>query len=101
MLRFFKPDRGRGIHQRGYFSYITEAVVHIHNVLLNYPDQKLKIYYDLSNINGYGSQNIYDTCFIQDVNDYTLNIDKYSNIELVNYISPINAYESNTFTDEN
>ena len=101
MLRFFKPDRGRGIHQRGYFSYITEAVVHIHNVLLNYPDQKLKIYYDLSNIHGYGSQNIYDTCFIQDVNDYTLNIDKYSNIELVNYISPINAYESNTFTEEN
>ena len=45
MLRFFKPDRGRGIHQRGYFSYITEAVGNIQNVLLSYPDQELKIYY--------------------------------------------------------
>jgi hypothetical protein len=42
MLKYFKPTRGNGIHQRGYFSYITEAVVHIHNVLLNYPDKKLK-----------------------------------------------------------
>jgi hypothetical protein len=101
MLRFFKPDRGRGIHQRGYFSYITEAVVHIHNVLLNYPNEKLKIYYDLSNIEGYGNQNIYETCFVQDENDYLNNINEYSNIELVNYITPINAYESNTLTEEN
>lgn len=101
MLRFFKSDRGHGIHQRGFFSYITEAVVHIHNVLLNYPDEKLKIYYDLSNIVGYGSENIYDVCFIQDKDDYLNNINDYSNIELVNYISPINAYENTTLTEEN
>jgi hypothetical protein len=101
MLKFFKPARGNGVHQRGYFSYITEAVVHIHNVLLNYPDEKLKIYYDLSDIVGYGSQNIYDVCFVQDKNDYLTNINDYSDIELVNYISPLNAYESETFTPEN
>ena len=43
MLKFFKPPRDNGVHQRGYFSYITEAVVHIHNVLLNHPNEKLKI----------------------------------------------------------
>lgn len=101
MLKFFKPVRGNGIHQRGYFSYITEAVVHIHNALLNYPDEKLKIYYDLSNIIGYGSQNIYDVCFIQDKNDYLTNIDNYSNIELVSSISTLDAYENSTFTPEN
>lgn len=101
MLKYFKPARGNGVHQRGYFSYITEAVVHIHNVLLNYPDEKLKIYYDLSNIVGYGSQNIYDVCFIQDNEDYLNNINEYSNIELVNYISPLNAYEHQTFTPKN
>ena len=89
MLKLFKPARGNGIHQRGYFSYITESVVHIHNVLLNYPNEKLKIYYDLSNIQGYGNQNIYETCFVQDENDYLNNINEYSNIELVNYISKL------------
>lgn len=101
MLKFFKPARDNGIHLRGYFSYITEAVVHIHNVLLNYPDEKLKIYYDLYNIVGYGKQNIYDTCFVQDREDFVKNINEYSNIELVNYMSPLNAYESETFTEKN
>lgn len=101
MMKFFKPSRGNGIYQRGYFSYITEAVVHIHNVLLNYPNEKLKVYYDLSNIVGYGSENIYDVCFVQDKNDYLNNTKDYSNIELVNYVSPLNAYDSNTFTPEN
>ena len=101
MLKFFKPPRDSGTHQRGYFSYITEAVVHIHNVLLNHPNEKLKIYYDLSNIQGYGNQNIYEACFIQDENDYLTNINEYSNIELVNYISKLNAYESETLTEEN
>ena len=83
MLKFFKPVRGH----RGYFSYITEGVVHIHNVLLNHPNEKVKVYYDLTNIDGYGSQNIYDACFVQDKEDYLLNTHEYSNIELVNYIS--------------
>lgn len=100
MLKFFKPARGNGVHQRGYFSYITESVVHIHNVLLNYPNEELKIYHNLSNIVGYGSQNIYDTCFVQDKDDYLSNINEYSNIELVKYITPLNAYESSTFSEE-
>ena len=47
MLKFFKPARGNGVHQRGYFSYITESVVHIHNVLLNHPNEEFKVYFDL------------------------------------------------------
>jgi hypothetical protein len=97
MLKFFKPVRGH----RGYFSYITEGVVHIHNVLLNHPNEKVKVYYDLTNIGGYGSQNIYDACFVQDKEDYLLNTHEYSNIELVNYITPLNAYDRTTFTEEN
>lgn len=38
MLKFFKPVRGH----RGYFSYITEGVIHIHNVLLNRLNKKVK-----------------------------------------------------------
>ena len=97
MLKFYKPVRGH----RGYFSYIIESIINIHHVLLNNPDEKFKLYYDLSNINGYGSQNIYDACFIQDKDDYILNINEYSNIELVKYISNLNAYDKNTFTKEN
>ena len=96
MLKFFKPIRG----QRGYFSYITEGVIHIHNILLHYPSEKLKIYFDLSNIDGYGSQNIYDACFIQDTEDYLLNNHEYSNIELVNLITPLEAYNRTTFAEE-
>jgi hypothetical protein len=101
MLKFFKPARGNGIFERGYFSYITEAVVHIHNVLLTHPNKELKVYYDLSNIVGYGHQNIYDVCFIQDKNDYVSNISEYSNIELVSSLSSLNAYEKETLTKEN
>jgi hypothetical protein len=101
MLKFFKPARGNGIHQRGYFSYITEAVVHIHNLILNFPNENFKIYYDLSNIVGYGNNNIYDICFVQDKNDYFENINDYSNIESLNGLSKINAYDRETFTEEN
>jgi hypothetical protein len=90
MLKFFKPIRGH----RGYFSYMTESVVNMLNVLLIYPNEEFKVYHDLSNIDGYGSHNIYDVCFIQDKNDYFLNKNEYSNIELVNNIAqaPRNTY---------
>ena len=98
MLKFFKPTRGQS---RGYFSYITESIINIHNVLLNYPNEQFKVYYDLSNIAGYGSQNIYDACFIQDKTDYTLNSCEYTNIEEVNHIATLRAYDSKTFNEEN
>jgi hypothetical protein len=98
MLKFFKPIRGHG---RGYFSYITESIINIHNVLLNYPNEKFTVYHDLSNITGYGTQNIYDVCFIQDKIDYSLNFDEYTNIEDVNHIATLRAYDSETFNEEN
>ena len=96
MLKFFKPIRGH----RGYFSYMSESVVNILNVLLSHPNEEFKIYHDLSNIDGYGSHNIYDVCFIQDKNDYYLNKNEYSNIELVNNIALLNPYDKDTFTKE-
>lgn len=101
MLKFYKPARGNGIHQRGYFSYITEAVIHLHNAQLNYPNEKFKVYYDLLGIIGYGSHNIYDVCFVQDRDDYIKNLNEYSNIEEVNYISKLNPYDNHTFTNPN
>lgn len=100
MIKFYKPARGSKTHQRGFFSYITESVVHIHNVLLQNQFDELKIYHDLCEIFGYGSNNIYDICFIQDKEDYLSNKDEYSNIEDFNYISKLNAYNSETFTKE-
>jgi hypothetical protein len=97
MLKFFKPVRGH----RGYFSYITESIWDMQNVQLNHPNENFKLYYDLTNINGYGSKNIYDACFIQDENDYLENINEYTNIELVPPLSSLRSYESNTFTEEN
>jgi hypothetical protein len=100
MIKFYKPARGNGIHQRGYFSYITESVINIHNFLLNYPNERIKVYHDLSNIYGYGSQNIFDVCFIQDTEDYIKNNNEYSNIELVKTLTSLDAYNSSTFTIE-
>lgn len=100
MIKFFKPARGNGVHQRGYFSYITESVINIHNALLNYPNEKIKVYHDLSNIFGYGSQNIFDVCFIQDSHDYVNNSNEYFNIESVKSVTHLDAYNSSTFTTE-
>ena len=37
---------------------------------------------------------------VQDKEDYLLNTHEYSNIELVNYITPLDAYNRTTFTEE-
>ena len=100
MLRFTKPARGKDIHQRGYFSYITEGIIHIYNAKLNYPNEDLKIYFDLFDIQGYGKGNIYDVCFIQDDEDYKSNFTLYSNIESLSSMTRFDAYDETTFTKE-
>lgn len=101
MLKFFKPARGKDIHQRGYFSYISEAVVHIQNVLITYPNQDVKIYFDLEDIYGYGKKNIYDYCFIQDIDDWTRDKKTYTDIESVPLITNLNPYDKSSFNQEN
>jgi hypothetical protein len=97
MLKFFKPARGKDIHQRGYFSYITESVLNLHNVLLNYPKEEIKIYYNLVDIPGYGNGNVYDVCFEQDIEDFLENKEEYVNIESVNYITSLEIYNQQTY----
>lgn len=101
MMKFYKPARDSRTHQRGFFSYISESVVHIHNVLLQHPSEELKIYHDLCDIFGYGSKNIYNICFVQDEEDYITNTKDYSNIESFNYVTTLNAYESESLNKEN
>lgn len=101
MLRFFKPARGKEIHQRGYFSYITEAVVHIQNLYLTFPNETFKIYYDLEDIYGYGKGNIYDICFIQDKQDWIEHRKSYVDIESLSLKTSLDPYNSKTFSKEN
>ena len=100
MIRFIKPARGKNIHQRGYFSFITEGVIHIYNAMLNYPTEEFKVYFDLFDINGYGSMNIYDVCFIQDIEDYNINFLQYKNIENLPLQISLDPYDETTFTKE-
>jgi len=100
MLRFTKPARGKEIHQRGYFSYITEGIIHIYNAQLNHPNENFKIYFDLFDIYGYGKGNIFDVCFIQDTEDYKSNFESYSNIEWLDTKTHFDPYNESTFTKE-
>lgn len=93
-MRYYKPARSKEIG-RGYFSYLTEAVgnlVTFYNE--NGYDSDLKLYFDLWDIPGYGTGNMFDVAFeLQDHDDYKLNI--YHNIE--DYQSCIHQY--NTYFD--
>ncbi len=100
MLRFTKPARGKDIHQRGYFSYITEGVIHIYNAMLNHPNEDFKIYFDLVDIYGYGSGNIFDVCFVQDIEDYRINFSQYTNIEDLPSQTRFDPYDETTITKE-
>lgn len=100
MLKFFKPVRSRDI-VRGYFSYISESIINMCNVKLNYPNDEFKVYFDLFNTKAYGENNIYDICFTQDENDYIINRVEYLNIEDVKNLSLINVYDHLTFSDKN
>jgi hypothetical protein len=99
MLKFFKTVRSRDI-SRGYFSYITESILDMCNVKLNYPNDEFKIYFDLGNTIAYGTNNIYDVCFTQDENDFIHNKGEYVNIEGVGNLGLINIYDDLTFTNE-
>jgi len=100
MLRFTKPARGKDIYQRGYFSYITEGIIHIYNARLNHPNEEFKVYFDLFDIYGYGKGNIFDVCFIQDTEDYQSNFNSYSNIEWLDTLTRFDPYDETTFTKE-
>jgi hypothetical protein len=100
MLRFYKPARAKE-NLRGFFSYISESIVNIHNVKLNYPDNDVKVYYVLENIPGYGNGNCFDICFEQDHQDYEKNKESYHNIEEINQLSNLELYNKESFNEKN
>ncbi len=100
MLKFIKPARGKEVHQRGYFSYITEGILNMYNVKTTYPNEQFKVYFDLFDIPGYGSENIYDVCFDQDTTDYNSDLSNYSNIELVLPTTRFDPYDESTLTKD-
>ena len=89
-MRFFKPARSKEFY-RGYFSYLTEAVGN----LVNYYDthgyeSNIILYFDLYDIPGYGTGNMYNVAFEQDDYDYKSN--SYNNIE--EYRTLVNPYNT-------
>lgn len=97
MLKFFKPARGKDVYQRGFFSYITESVLNLHNTLLNYPNEEIKLYYDLVDVPGYGKGNFYDVCFEQDIVDFLEHKKEYVNIESINHLTSLEVYNQKTY----
>jgi len=80
MKRFVKRIRGQ--HEiRGYYSYLQEALIEILWAHMLFPDEEIKVYFDLVNVHHYLQNNLFDVCFVQDKNDYETNISEYVNIE--------------------
>ena len=98
MIRLLKPARSKN-SMRGFFSYITESVINIYNASNYYKDNSLKVYYDLNNIPGYGSGNIFNICFEQDINDYEINKSEYINIESIPSNVFFDPYDDKTFNN--
>lgn len=101
MLRFIKPARSKDTHQRGYFSYITEGVINLCNAKLHFPNEEMKVYFDLCDIFGYGKGNMFDICFIQDIEDFNSNFKDYINIESLSPAIHFDPYDESTFSKEN
>lgn len=98
MERYYKPARDKHVN-RGYFSYLTESVINL--LYFKHNNQDIKYYHDLNEIPGYGIDNIFEICFIQDSQDYVDNKQKYNNIEnnIIN-IPDFNPYDLSNLTFE-
>lgn len=74
--------RIRGVHElRGYYSYLQESLIEILWAHKLFPNEEIKVYFDLVNVNHYLQDNLFDVCFIQDKEDYNEHISEYVNIE--------------------
>ena len=92
-MRLYKPARSKECG-RGYFSYLTEAVGNLLEFYRRHDIEDVKVFFDLYDIPGYGTGNMFDAGFIQDHEDYSTN--SYHNVE--KYSNLIGSYE--TFYDD-
>jgi len=99
MYKLYKPVRTRNVY-RGVFSYLTESVLNLVNFVNLTNETDILYYHDLNNIEGYGSGNLFDFCFIQNYNDYQINHQDYRNIETFNNIINVGCYDLHKF-DQN
>jgi len=92
MLRLVKTIRQES-ELRGYYSYLGEAVIEIMWAKKKFPEEEIKVYFDLTNIHHYKQNNLFDVCFEQDHQDYSEYRNKYINIESLNSEIKLNHYE--------
>jgi hypothetical protein len=76
MQRFYKPARSKECG-RGYFSYLAEAVGN----LMACGCEDAKVFFDLCDVPGYGTGNMFDAAFVQDHEDYRSHRAAYRNVE--------------------
>lgn len=99
MIRLVKTIRSE-YELRGYFSYLTEAVIEIMWAEKMYPNEELKVYFDLTKVHHYKQENLFDVCFEQDHDDYNNFKNEYKNIESLNSEIRFNHYELSVFPQE-
>jgi len=99
MIRLVKKIRN-DYELRGYYSYILEGIIEIMWAQKKFPDQELKVYFDLKNVHHYKQENLFDVCFIQDDEDYFENLEKYINIESLKSEIKLNHYDLKIFPQE-
>lgn len=99
MIRLFKTIRHEW-QLRGYYSYLSESVVEIIWAHQKFPNEKVKVYFDLINIPHYKQENLFDVCFEQDHLDFVTNREKYINIESLNSEINFNHYDLKIFPQD-
>jgi hypothetical protein len=85
---------------RGYYSYLGEAVIEIMWAKQKFPEEEIKVFFDLTNVHHYKQQNLFDVCFIQDHDDFFENKHLYTNIESLKSEIILNHYELSTIPQD-
>jgi hypothetical protein len=99
MMRLVKTIRNES-DIRGYYSYFTEAVIEIISLKKQFPEEELKVYFDLTKVHHYKQENLFDVCFEQDKEDFILHRDEYVNIETFECNVNFNHYDLKIYPDD-
>ena len=99
MMRLVKTIRNES-DIRGYYSYFTESVIEIISLKKQFPEEELKVYFDLTKVHHYKQENLFDVCFEQDKEDFILHRDEYVNIETFECNVNFNHYDLKIYPDD-
>jgi hypothetical protein len=99
MVRLVKTIRQEW-ELRGYYSYLGEAVIEIMWAKEKFPNEEIKVFFDLTNVHHYKQDNLFDVCFKQDHKDYLENKNDYINMESLDSEIKLNHYEMTIFPQD-